>query len=271
MAHLSHAYPDGSSLYFTFAGTEHGGQSSLDVYERAWRAALGAAVDAGATLSHHHGVGRSKAPRLAEELGAGTAVVRDLKQAWDPAGLLNPGALIPEPGPREARPEPAPSKQPSLDRESALAELPGTLTLAECERFVRAQGHSLGLDFSAFDGALRLDDWIAQGLPGTPDRFEDPVQAPLSGFTARLRDGRRIALRASPRRAVGPDLSALFAGMRHTVGHIERAALVALPVDAPRPPKLPFTGDRDLPLNDSERRAIASLCAKLGVETKFDE
>jgi alkyldihydroxyacetonephosphate synthase len=268
MAHLSHAYPDGSSLYFTFAGTEHGGESSLEVYERAWRAALGAAVDAGATLSHHHGVGRSKAPRLAEELGAGTAVVRALKRAWDPAGLLNPGALIPEPGPREARIEPAPSTEPSLDRESALAGLPGTWTLAECERFVHAQGHTLGLDFTAFDGSLGLGEWIARGLPGTPDRFEDPVRAPISGFTARLHDGRRIAVPAAPRRAVGPDLLALFAGMRHSVGHVEHAALVALPIDAPRPPRLPFTADRDPPLDAGERGAITTLCAALGVQSK---
>jgi len=269
MAHLSHAYPDGSSLYFTFAGTEHGGESALAVYERAWRAAMSAALDAGATLSHHHGVGRSKAPRLSEELGAGTAVVRELKRAWDPAGLLNPGALIPEPGPREARPEPPPSPAPALDRESALAELPGTMTLAECERFVRAQGHSLGLDFGAFDASLCVGDWIALGLPGTPDRFEDPVRAPLGGFTARLHDGRRIAVPVAPRRAVGPDLSALFSGMSGSLGVVERAALVALPLDAPGPPRLPFDADREPSLNDSERRALATLCRGLGGQLLF--
>ena len=40
-------------------------------YDRAWKAAIAAAIEAGGTLAHHHGVGRSKAPRMAHELGAG--------------------------------------------------------------------------------------------------------------------------------------------------------------------------------------------------------
>jgi alkyldihydroxyacetonephosphate synthase len=102
MAHLSHAYPDGCCIYFSFAGSaEPGGAPDawdarcLATYDRAWRDALRAAVDAGGTLAHHHGVGRSKAPRLTSELGAGVEVVRALKRAFDPAGILNPGNLLP--------------------------------------------------------------------------------------------------------------------------------------------------------------------------------
>ncbi len=102
MAHLSHAYPDGCCIYFSFAGTAAKDSKSewnaaCEVtYDRTWRAALAAAVDAGGTLAHHHGVGRSKAPRLAEELGgAGIDAVRALKRAFDPNGILNPGNLIP--------------------------------------------------------------------------------------------------------------------------------------------------------------------------------
>src|SRR6185503_1685100 len=54
MAHLSHAYPDGCCIYFSFAGTAAtdgaGGSGDWDArcettYDRAWRAALGAAVE----------------------------------------------------------------------------------------------------------------------------------------------------------------------------------------------------------------------------------
>jgi alkyldihydroxyacetonephosphate synthase len=108
MAHLSHAYPDGCCIYFSFAGSAEGGAGDGTgwdaacerTYDRAWRDALRAAVEAGGTLAHHHGVGRSKAPRLADELGAGIEVVRALKDVFDPRGILNPGNLIPPLMPR---------------------------------------------------------------------------------------------------------------------------------------------------------------------------
>ena len=65
--------------------------------DRAWRAALAAAVEAGGTLAHHHGAGRSKAPRLTSELGdTGIATVKALLRVFDPKGILNPGNLLPD-------------------------------------------------------------------------------------------------------------------------------------------------------------------------------
>lgn len=98
MAHFSHAYPDGASIYFTFAGSAPTDEEAMRVYDRAWRDALMAVVDAGGTLSHHHGVGRSKAPAMRREQGAAIDVVRALKRTLDPAGILNPGALLPDDG-----------------------------------------------------------------------------------------------------------------------------------------------------------------------------
>jgi alkyldihydroxyacetonephosphate synthase len=104
MAHMSHAYPDGCCIYFSFAGTAgpKSGGAGWDerceaTYDRAWRAALAAAVEAGGTLAHHHGAGRSKAPRLTRELGdTGVDAVRALMRAFDPKGILNPGNLVPD-------------------------------------------------------------------------------------------------------------------------------------------------------------------------------
>jgi alkyldihydroxyacetonephosphate synthase len=111
MAHLSHAYPDGCCIYFSFAGTAakgagvpgHAGwdERCEITYDRAWKAAMAAAIEAGGTLAHHHGVGRSKAPRMAHELGAGgVETVRALMRAFDPKGILNPGNLLPPPEPQ---------------------------------------------------------------------------------------------------------------------------------------------------------------------------
>jgi alkyldihydroxyacetonephosphate synthase len=94
MAHFSHAYPDGASIYFTFAGSSKSDAEALRTYDAAWRAALDAVVSAGGTLSHHHGVGRSKAPAMRREQGVAVDVVRELKRELDPRGILNPGALI---------------------------------------------------------------------------------------------------------------------------------------------------------------------------------
>ena len=95
MAHFSHAYPDGASIYFTFAGSASGDEQALQVYDATWRAGLNAVHEAGGTLSHHHGVGRSKAPAMRREQGVAIDVVRALKCVMDPQGILNPGALIP--------------------------------------------------------------------------------------------------------------------------------------------------------------------------------
>ncbi|MGL1724296.1 FAD-linked oxidase C-terminal domain-containing protein, partial [Vibrio parahaemolyticus] len=75
MAHMSHAYPDGCCIYFSFAGSAKASHGAGDwdaacerTYDETWRVALDAVVAAGGTIAHHHGVGRSKAPRMAKEL-----------------------------------------------------------------------------------------------------------------------------------------------------------------------------------------------------------
>lgn len=94
MAHLSHAYLEGCSLYFTFSATALTPEACGERYDAIWREALAAAMIAGATISHHHGVGFSKGQALREELGeGGMALLRALKQSCDPDGILNPGKL----------------------------------------------------------------------------------------------------------------------------------------------------------------------------------
>jgi alkyldihydroxyacetonephosphate synthase len=93
LAHFSHAYPEGCSIYFTFAAAADGRVKSDNLYEEIWRRGLGAVVRAGGTISHHHGVGVSKAAFMAEEHGASLSVYRQLKAVMDPDGILNPGKM----------------------------------------------------------------------------------------------------------------------------------------------------------------------------------
>jgi alkyldihydroxyacetonephosphate synthase len=94
--HLSHVYPSGSSLYFTFLinGTDE--RDAEAKYRQAWDLAAASCAAAGGTITHHHGVGRLKAPYLAAELGAaGVAVLDRIRTALDPAQIMNPGGLRP--------------------------------------------------------------------------------------------------------------------------------------------------------------------------------
>jgi D-lactate dehydrogenase (cytochrome) len=67
---------------------------------RAWaldRAIVARALSLGGTCSGEHGVGLGKREFLAQEHGPGAlALMRTLKQAMDPRGILNPGKLLPD-------------------------------------------------------------------------------------------------------------------------------------------------------------------------------
>ena len=224
MAHLSHAYPDGCSIYFTFAGGGKDAAAQETAYDAAWRAALLAALASGGTLSHHHGVGRSKAPALGAELGLGVDVVHALRRVFDPTGILNPGNLLPREGstPR-TRVEPATSI--TLDRASMLVHAPGSATVGEIAKALAADGLSLCRGARELPAAPTVSAWIADGLQGAPDPWLDPVDHAVAGFTARLASGGAISVRPAPRRATGPDLFALFAGMHEKAGTITSAWL----------------------------------------------
>ena len=94
--HISHVYPDGASLYFTFlAGLEEDG---LAQNARVKEAASAAILAAGATITHHHAVGLDHAPYMRAEIGdLGVKVLAGIKTTLDPEGIMNPGKLIPAP------------------------------------------------------------------------------------------------------------------------------------------------------------------------------
>ncbi|MFB4309003.1 FAD-binding oxidoreductase [Actinomadura sp. GTD37] len=99
MCHISHVYPSGASLYFTVVSAQ--GEDPVEHWEQAKRAASDAIAGAGGTISHHHGVGTDHRDWYAAEIGPlGAAVLRAVKDRVDPAGILNPGVLVP-PAPEE--------------------------------------------------------------------------------------------------------------------------------------------------------------------------
>ncbi|MGZ6780484.1 MAG: FAD-linked oxidase C-terminal domain-containing protein, partial [Mycobacterium sp.] len=94
LCHISHVYPTGASLYFTVVAGQHG--NPLEQWRRAKAAASDAMVRAGATITHHHAVGADHRPWMRAEVGdLGVQVLQAVKATLDPAGILNPGKLIP--------------------------------------------------------------------------------------------------------------------------------------------------------------------------------
>ncbi len=94
LCHLSHAYPDGASLYYTFVARRREGEE-VEQWRRVKTAASEAIVAAAGTITHHHAVGRDHVPYMEAEVGElGLEVLRAAKQRLDPEGILNPGKLI---------------------------------------------------------------------------------------------------------------------------------------------------------------------------------
>ncbi len=93
--HISHTYPSGASLYFTFGFRQQPGRE-MEQYLQVKRAVQQSFIDNGATLSHHHAVGTEHLPWLAADISpVGVKAVSAIKQGLDPANIMNPGRLLP--------------------------------------------------------------------------------------------------------------------------------------------------------------------------------
>jgi alkyldihydroxyacetonephosphate synthase len=94
MCHISHVYPTGASLYFTVVAGQRG--NPIEQWWAAKKAAGDAIMSTGGTITHHHAVGADHRAWMRDEVGdLGVQLLRAVKATLDPAGILNPGKLIP--------------------------------------------------------------------------------------------------------------------------------------------------------------------------------
>lgn len=94
LCHISHVYETGASLYFTVAAKQN--EDVLAQWAQAKTAASDAMIAAGATITHHHAIGQDHKPWFAQEIGpVGVEILRAVKDRIDPAGVLNPGVMVP--------------------------------------------------------------------------------------------------------------------------------------------------------------------------------
>ncbi|WP_310620016.1 FAD-binding oxidoreductase [Flexibacterium corallicola] len=96
-SHLSHVYPQGSSVYTTYvfpcAPTY---EETLDRWKVIKELASKTVVEHIGTISHQHGVGRDHAPYLEDEKGSRALNALDaILEHFDDGQRLNPGSLTP--------------------------------------------------------------------------------------------------------------------------------------------------------------------------------
>ena len=94
LSHISHAYPYGASLYFTFMAKQQAGRE-IEQWQMVKEAATEAILKHGGALSHHHGIGSMHKRWMHSYLGQeGAAFLKHIKQKFDPHNIMNPGKLI---------------------------------------------------------------------------------------------------------------------------------------------------------------------------------
>jgi alkyldihydroxyacetonephosphate synthase len=91
---FTHVYPDGAAPYFTVLAAARAG-SEVAMWDEIKSAAMELLGRLGATVTHHHAVGRDHRPGYDRQRPEPFAVaLRAAKAALDPSGVLNPGVLL---------------------------------------------------------------------------------------------------------------------------------------------------------------------------------
>ena len=149
-----------------------------------------------------------------------------------------------------------------LDRVSLIVRAGAATTLRAIETAMTSEGLTLRVDAAHLDRPLGA--WLADGAPGSVDPWRDPVDHLVAGFEAVLADGTRLEVRPAPRRAVGPDLFALFFGARGRFGAIVSAWLRVHAVDARAAETDAFVHERSPATTAGEEKLLAALAREIG-------
>ena len=93
--HFSHIYHSGASVYVIFHSRSGGDDiAGEERYLKCLAIACETSAKYGGNVSHHHGIGTAKAGFMALEHGeSGVGVMKKIKDALDPNGILNKGVL----------------------------------------------------------------------------------------------------------------------------------------------------------------------------------
>ncbi|MFW9952245.1 MAG: FAD-binding oxidoreductase [Candidatus Thorarchaeota archaeon] len=93
-AHVSHFYPNGVGMYFSFGGIEMEEKSNFEFYQKIWNTTMEAVLESGGSIAHHHGIGINRANWMDNEWGKSITLLRNIKKILDPNNIFNPGKVL---------------------------------------------------------------------------------------------------------------------------------------------------------------------------------
>jgi len=96
--HSSHSYLNGTNLYFVYFYNvvDCKPEEELTKYHLPIKKIIvEETIKAGGSMCHHHGVGKHRTPWIENEYGSSYYILKTLKEAFDPNGIMNPGTIIP--------------------------------------------------------------------------------------------------------------------------------------------------------------------------------
>ena len=97
-AHSSHSYLNGTNLYFVYFYNvvDCRPEEELSKYHLAIKKIIvEETIKAGGSMCHHHGVGKHRTQWIEAEYGSSYYILKNLKRAFDPNGIMNMGTIIP--------------------------------------------------------------------------------------------------------------------------------------------------------------------------------
>jgi alkyldihydroxyacetonephosphate synthase len=96
--HSSHSYINGTNMYFNYfydlidcEPVEENDKYYFPIIQIICEETL----RLGGSIVHHHGIGKARARWVTQEYGSSFMMLETLKQAFDPAGVMNMGTIIP--------------------------------------------------------------------------------------------------------------------------------------------------------------------------------
>ncbi|HEY1958845.1 MAG TPA: FAD-binding protein [Polyangiaceae bacterium] len=148
-----------------------------------------------------------------------------------------------------------------LDRESLLVHVDAGARFGEVEAYLAERGLTLDVA-DAFEGTVGA--WLESGAPGARSAWLDPADHLVAGFSARIRaTDASFEIRPAPRRATGPDLTALVLGLRGRMLALDAVWLRVHRAASPRPTSEKFTSDEAEPLGEHERALFDAIADAL--------
>lgn len=97
-AHASHCYSNGINLYFVYwyNVVDCKPEEEINKYHLPIKKIIcEETIKAGGSMCHHHGVGKHRVHWIDKEHGSALYIVKKLKAAFDPNGIMNIGTILP--------------------------------------------------------------------------------------------------------------------------------------------------------------------------------